>query len=650
MRRANLAALYDEAGVPDASRWAAARAMSESYANSSGHLFLANSLAAQADANRFDLRLESARQSELLVANLLAPPGAGNLSQQLSQREHLRFFEPRPIGVSSFTQYSSGGDWRQSGTVFGTKAGFSYALDTSYESLNGQQPNGAAERRQLSLTMKRRITPDDEAYFQVGNYDAEAGDVANYFNPAQAKRDFKVKERQEPTLYAGWHHTWSPGSHTLFLIARLDDQLTLHDGQSNVLFLRQRGGATTEVQSPPTGPFFTLDSASAFTLYSAELQQIWETPYHSLVVGGRWQTGEIDTHATLSRSLTGVITEDGVNNSLERGNIYAYYTWRICDALQLIGGASYDHLTFPANNDLPPLSSSETSRELLSPKAGLLFAPWNRGMFRASYTKSLGGLYFDNSVRLEPTQVAGFNQAFRSLIPESVGGLVPGTEFETAGVGFDQSLPSGTWFGVDTEWLRWGGDRTVGALTNSISFLPIPDSPSSTRQTLNFRERSFSAYAGQFLGDNFSVGARYRVSDAKLNGRFPDIPDTAANLNVLEQDNRSTLHNLSLTANFHHSSGLFGQWESTWHHQNNSGYSPTLGGNDFWQHNVMAGYRFPRRYAELRVGVLNLLDTDYRLNPLSLHAPLPRGRTFVAGVRINFCPPGSISKKNFRGM
>jgi hypothetical protein len=50
---------------------------------------------------------------------------------------------------------------------------------------------------------------------------------------------------------------------------------------------------------------------------------------------------------------------------------------------------------------------------------------------RGAYTRSLGGIYHDNSVRLEPTGVAGFNQAFRSLIPESVAGPVPATEFET---------------------------------------------------------------------------------------------------------------------------------------------------------------------------------------------------------------------------
>src|SRR4029079_4751927 len=98
------------------------------------------------------------------------------------------------------------------------------------------------------------------------------------------------------------------------------------------------------------------------------------------------------------------------------------------DSLQGIRCIRYDHVRFPENTDWPPISSHERSRDLWSPKAGLLFAPWQGGLFRESYTKSLGGLFFDNSVRLEPTQVGGFNQAFRSLIPESVEGVVPGTK------------------------------------------------------------------------------------------------------------------------------------------------------------------------------------------------------------------------------
>jgi len=357
VRSANLAALYADVGLPEVSYHTAVRAVSESYENFSGHVFLADSYQAIQNANSFDLRMETARQSELLVANLLAPPGGGNLSQLLSQQEHLQFFDPRPVGVSSLTQYGSDGDWRQMGTVFGTVGGFSYAFDSFYESLSGQQPNGQSEQRQLILTLKQRVTADDEAYFQIGNYKAEAGDVANYFNPADATLGFQVNEKQEPTLYAGWHHTWAPGSHTLFLAARLNDQLSLYDPDKDILFLRTGlfGPPIIEVQSGPVVPPVDLNFASDFTLYSAELQQIWETPRYSLIIGGRWQSGDVDSQAAMTRTLPA--TDEQVNSSLERGNAYAYGAWQILDPLRLIAGVSYDHMTYPINADLPPFQA-----------------------------------------------------------------------------------------------------------------------------------------------------------------------------------------------------------------------------------------------------------------------------------------------------
>ena len=635
VRSANLAAIYDDAGLTDVSRHVAARSVSESYANFSGHLFLANSYQAQQDANRFDLRLETARQSELLVANLLAPPGAGNLSQVLSQSERLRFFDQKPVGVSSLTSYGSRGDWSEMATVFGSAGGFSYAFDTVYQGIIGQHVNNDSEQRTFALTLKQRVTTDDDVYFSINDFHSEAGDVSSHYDPATATPGFRAKERQEPDIYAGWHHTWAPGVHTLLLASRLEDHFTLHDPFSDQIFLFQSGGKTIGIESPPVGPPITNDFSSRFMLYSVELQQIVETPHHSLVIGGRWQSGDVDSSATLARELDGVLTHQTASGGFSRGSAYGYYTWRPLDSLSLIGGVAYDHLEFPENTDFAPISFRETSREQVSPKAGILFAPWQRGLLRASYTRSLGGLFFDNSVRLEPTQVGGFNQAFRSLIPESAAGLLPGAAFETAGVGFDQSLASGTFFGIEAEWLTSDGDRTVGVLTNAF-FFKRPDSPGTSRQQLAFRERNVSVYAAQLLGDYFSIGARYRLSEAKLNGQFPDIPDSADNLNRIEQNNRAVLHQVGLALNFNHPSGVFAQWESSWYHQDNFGYTPSLPDADFWQHNVMVGWRFAHRHAELRAGLLNLAGTDYRLNPLNLHAELPRGRTFTASLRLNF--------------
>lgn len=635
VRSANLAAIYDDAGLSQVSAHIAARAVDESYLNFSGHLFLANSFQAEQSANRFDLRLETARQSELLVANLLAPPGAGNLSQVLSEQERIRYFEQSPVGASSLTTYGSRGDWTEAATVFGSQGGFSYAFDAFYESLNGQRTNNDSLQKDFAFTAKQRIAQDDEAYFQVGTFQNRAGDVSSLYDPASATPGLRVEERQDPDFYAGWHHAWSPGIHTLFLAARLEDNFKLTDPQSDQIFLIQSGDVTTAIQSPPVGPPFTNEFSSHTKLYSAELQQVFETEHQSLIVGGRIQSGDLETTSILSRELTGIITQQTNHGHFLHQTAYGYYTLRPFHWMSLIGGITYDHLEFPENTDFPPLSPQMASRNKFSPKAGLIIAPWDRGLLRASYTRSIGGLFFDNSIRLEPTQVGGFNQAFRSLIPESVAGLLPGAAFETANAGFDQSFASGTFFGLEAAWLTSKGERTVGALTNSF-FLPIPDSPSGTRQTLAFRERNASAYAGQLIGDYVSASARYRLSEAKLVGQFPDIPRTAFGLEQLEQTNRAIMQQVSLGLNINLPNGLFAQWDAEWYHQVDFGYSPELERADFWQNNFMIGYRFAKRRAEAQIGLANVFNKNYKLNPLNLSPELPRTRTLVATLRINF--------------
>jgi hypothetical protein len=58
--------------------------------------------------------------------------------------------------------------------------------------------------------------------------------------------------------------------------------------------------------------------------------------------------------------------------------------------------------------------------------------------------------------------------------------------------------------------------------------------------------------------------------------------------------------------------------------------------DEFWQFNVAAGYRFPKRRAEIAWALLNITDQDYRLNPLTLYAELPRERTFALRFKFNF--------------
>jgi len=631
-RSANLAALYDDAGLPEVAYQAASQAVEEDYSGFAGHLFLANGYQQNEDPYRYELLLESARQTELLLANLLAPPGGGNLSQLMSQQDHLRFFGPRPIGVSSLTEYAGEGNWIQSATVFGTVRELSYAVDTQYRSLQGDWENQDLEQLYLSAQIKDQVSPADTAYFQMGVLGSESGDLAHYRSPDEVNTDLRVNEYQRPFLYGGWNHAWAPGSHTLVLVSYLNDQLEVEDPDFAIPFLRYSG---EQQVSLTTEPLFSYTGDSRFNVYSAEAQQLWQNDRLTWVIGGRAQGGDLNTEAQLGHALTGTIADQSPSSDFSRLSAYVYNYWKIVDPLRLTLGASYDNLSYPVNTEQPPISSTQDRRDQFSPKVGLLWTPPGGTQVRAAYARSLGGLYFDNSISLEPTQVGGFNQTFRNLIPESVAGSVPGTSMDMAGLSANHAFPTHTYVGAAIQWWRSDGERQVGVMTNSLP-LPIPDSLSETTQELDYQEGGLYLYASQLIGKQFSAGVRYRLTQAELQTDFPEIQPSVANRSNFIEDSTARLQTVLLSGRWTHPCGAFAEWRSQWFHQNSWDAVGATFSEAFWQHDLFIGYRFDRRRAEVRVGILNLGDTDYRLDPLNRYRPLARERTFAADLKLNF--------------
>ncbi len=207
-------------------------------------------------------------------------------------------------------------------------------------------------------------------------------------------------------------------------------------------------------------------------------------------------------------------------------------------------------------------------------------------------------------------------------------GLVPGSRFKTWGVALDQAFKTRTYLSVVGEFLDSNAERTFGVFNRTS---PTTSVPSSTAEQLDYREQALRITANQLLGREWSLGGSYRLSQAKLGHQFPEFAASA--LNARE---RAVLHQLALYAIYQHRCGFFSQFDSLWSAQSNAGYAPDLPGDDFWQFNLYAGYRFPQRHAEVRVGVLNLSDRDYQLNPLTLYSELPHNRTFTVSLKLNF--------------
>ena len=641
VRAANLANIYRDAGMFDVSVREASRAVNADYANYSAHLFLASSYDQFRDPKQINLRFETPAETEYLIANLLAPVGAGTLSQRISQQEYSKLFERDRFGLFSSTEYFSNGDWLQSGVHYGTSGNTSYAVEAFYRADNGQRPNNDFEQRWLSLQLKQQITPADAVYLKVSHYDAEGGDLYQRYDPTSANPGLRTRERQEPFLTLGYHHEWSPGVHTLLLAGRLDDTYWVNDPQETILIAAKSGGDITAVR-PIT---IQQNYRSTLTLYSVEAQQIFQHGRHTTTLGARGQWGEfdIDNFQDHPDSLGGFFYEPAVDQhfdlGLERYGVYGYHKWELLDSLWLIGGVSYERVQFPDNFRAAPLSPGEDSEAEVSPKAGLIWLPAPNTIVRAAYTRSLSGASLEQSYQIEPTHVGGFNQSFRSIIPESVAGANAGARFETYGVSLEQRFPTGTYVAVTGELLNSEVQRVVGNFSLDID---VSDYVfiEGLREHLDYKERALQVTFDQLLGAEWSLGARYRLSHARLVDRFPEVPGPdIATLHApfaQWQQVEAVLHQLSLHTIFNHRSGFFGQLQALWHLQSNHGYEPDLPGDEFWQLNLFAGYRFPRRIAELRVGLLNLTDQDYRLNPLTLYNELPHERMFVTRLQFNF--------------
>ena len=105
----------------------------------------------------------------------------------------------------------------------------------------------------------------------------------------------------------------------------------------------------------------------------------------------------------------------------------------------------------------------------VAPKAGVVWTPADPLTVRASYTKSLGGVTLVQSYRVEPTQVAGFVQTYRTLFPISLTGPVSAQEFETAGAALEWKLPARTYLTLQFERVASQANNTRGVLTTDAN-------------------------------------------------------------------------------------------------------------------------------------------------------------------------------------
>jgi Tfp pilus assembly protein PilF len=624
VRSANLALIYQDAGLNDVGTREATKAVENDYVNYSAHLFLADSYDALIDPKNSNLRFETAWENELLLANLLSPVSAGALSQNISQQEYSQLFETDRLGISSQTGYWSQGTWMENVSQYGKTTDLAYSLDGYYFDDRGWRKNDDFQYYNYSAKVKLQIDPKDMLFLQAGQSHQTSGDVNQYYYNNNADTAVRQQEIQDPSILAGYHRTWGTGNDTIFLYRYLSDTYALSD--PHFPFSAYLGGG------PPSSIVnFNSFYQDRLNLHSIEAQHIFQTDMHRLIVGGRFQHEDHNTYNDLTAPPPGLFTLANryVNTEFQRFTAYAYYQLRPLENLRLTVGGAYDNLRIPVGINYFPAVNVEEQRERFSPKAGIDWEPWERTRLRAAYTRSFSGLFNDSDTIIEPSEVAGFNQDFRTLTAQS---LVPGSEFQTLSAAIDHKFNTRTYVNLQGDLLSSIGDQRVGQAEGA----PTPTFAGSDKQIVDFKEKDITANVDQLICKNLSLSAAYHLTQANVsydNHILPGFGIAGANYKI---NNQATLHRIDLAANFYLPCGFFSELQAQYWLQSNSGFSPNEPGDAFWQFNAFAGYRFLNRHCEVSVGVLNITDRNYQLDPLTYYIDPAHVRTFVANFKFNF--------------
>ena len=202
----------------------------------------------------------------------------------------------------------------------------------------------------------------------------------------------------------------------------------------------------------------------------------------------------------------------------------------------------------------------------------------------------------------------------------------------------EDKFPTGTYVGIQATFLKSDVDRRLGvfdASLNSFGLISPPIVPSSTPELLKYEEENLSLTLNQLVGDEWSFGARYQVAFSDLQTIFKDVPKSVAP-GLADSRQKATLHQGQIFALYNHRCGFFGSIEGYWARQSNVGYFPDEPGDDVFQLNAYVGYRLRRNFGDITLGFLNLTDQDYKLNPLNYYNELPRSRTLLVRLRLNF--------------
>jgi tetratricopeptide (TPR) repeat protein len=522
-----------------------------------------------ADVYSTEPRHELARVSELLTSQLLQPLNLTPIQPQLAQVGSLRadragptelaFSEFSPLVTANGLRFEvssvagANGTFGDDVVVAGLHDRLSYSVGQFRYTSDGIRENNDLDERIYNAFIQ--YSPNDRSSIQaeLRSNEFDHGDLTMLFDPS-IHNDGRQTDSAD-TLRVGGHR-------------RLDNGDTL---LGTVVYQRDNS-------SLAFGPF-SLDTN--FYLHGADIQHIHAAP--------RWnvRSGILSMRQTASGTGAAAILPPGETNlDASQDSAYSYADIALSPRLTLTAGAAADSV-----KDV----YAEVKR--VDPKLGLTWMANDALTLRAAafktLTYNLSTSKQNAQPRLEPTEVAGFNQfLFASN----------GDTATVYGLGLDGRLSNAAFAGVEV-MQRDVDAQIVDASTAPVSVIRKPGREKNARSYLYWTPRP-----------TLSFSARYEVGDFTADELSPYY------------FTQMKLRRLPLEAKYFGRSGLSAGLRVSHYHQEGAFTSPLSGvvepGQDtFWTTDAMLGYRLPKRRGMLSLNVENLFDKDFRYQDIDPENP-----------------------------
>jgi Flp pilus assembly protein TadD/opacity protein-like surface antigen len=599
-RSASLARIYTDLGfeqvalvegwnsiTADPSSFTAARFLADSYASRERH--------------------EVARVSELLRSQLLQPINITPIqpSQAVSNLLLLSSLGPTGTSFNEFntlmvnrdrlTFLGSGlyGDNTTSageGIVAGIFGKLSFSAGYSNFRTDGWRPNATQRDGNANVFMQYELTPQTSIQAEYRYRNLQRGDVQQRFFENNFEPNF-MNAIANNTLRIGGRHNFTPNSILL----------------ANFTYVKS---SEQETFAPPNAPPIDFGGGSVFPIsfaqingkqlkqdaYTAELQhQFKSSQFFTLVTGAGYamQNGHPFQQIGLDFSSIGGPSNSSCDPAfpnvcqnvailMRHYNAYGYGYFKILPNLTFISGGSYDYVQ--GSPSVVQGSGTTNQTNSFNPKFGVLYQPHPDTTIRLAAFKTYKRL-LNNDQTIEPTQVAGFNQFFDDF---------NGAEGWRYGAAVNQKFSKTFFGGVEGSYRKMD---TPG--TNVVT------GEQSTNTGEEYQALGYLSYAPHPW---VALRATYQ---------YDQTSNTLPNFSAISAQQLYTSR-LPLSAGFFHPSGFIANVTLTYWNQKGD-FEPLAapagtivsGRDTFWLTDLAVGYRMPKRYGLITVGVKNLFDQSF---------------------------------------